>query len=316
MPCEFFAYRSDPEVGRYQSWAPESLADAQRFIANLQPVAFDTPGTWFQFGIRLQNPRLLIGDLGVHFPADAPDQAEIGFTLAPAHQGQGLATEAVGAVLDYLFVSVRNIIEFLLRSIRIIYRSIRLLSGLGCARRRTSGKVCGSRASWADDVVFADIGFGMEGIASKQRGTAPRGREQQAWGVHGEKSHLFARFAARWCRPARWPAPNAGRMKPPAGRVIFTELRSENPAEKTPKKNNPWTRYVYILIVGLIILGFHTILTSADLLLLVLHRRDCCYSQWFDCIIVRRRGIPAIPAKPIIPSCYPKREGIRNWSGG
>jgi RNA polymerase subunit RPABC4/transcription elongation factor Spt4 len=33
-------------------------------------------------------------------------------------------------------------------------------------------------------------------------------------------------------------------------------LRSENPVEEAPKKNTSWTRVVYILVVGLIILGF------------------------------------------------------------
>lgn len=151
---ELFAYRSDPEVCRYQSWAPELLADAQRFIANLQPVAFDTPGTWFQFGIRLRNPRLLIGDLGVHFPADAPDQAEIGFTLAPARQGRGLATEAVGAVLNHLFVSVRKHKIFASVDPNNL-SSIKLLQRIGMRQEAFFRKSLWFKGRWADDVVFA-----------------------------------------------------------------------------------------------------------------------------------------------------------------
>jgi RimJ/RimL family protein N-acetyltransferase len=44
-----------------------------------------------------------VGDLALHVDADEPRQAEVGFTLAPAHQGQGLATEALTGVLDWAF---------------------------------------------------------------------------------------------------------------------------------------------------------------------------------------------------------------------
>ena len=43
----------------------------------------------------------LIGDCAAHVRADDPRQAEIGFTLAAEHQGQGYATEAVRRLLEY-----------------------------------------------------------------------------------------------------------------------------------------------------------------------------------------------------------------------
>ena len=151
---ELFAFRSDPEVARYQAWAPESLADSRRFIENLQPVAFNTPGTWFQFGIRLRDPRLLIGDLGVHFPVDVPRQAEIGFTLAPAHQGRGLAMEAVSGLLDHLFASVH--LHRVTASVDPKnLRSIRLLRRIGMRREARFRESLWFKGGGADDVVFA-----------------------------------------------------------------------------------------------------------------------------------------------------------------
>ena len=49
-----FAYRSLPEVCRYQSWEPTSLQEAVSFIEDLGRTEFDTSGTWFQLGIRLR----------------------------------------------------------------------------------------------------------------------------------------------------------------------------------------------------------------------------------------------------------------------
>lgn len=58
------------------------------------------PG-WFQYGIEREH--VLIGDVGVNLHENRM-QAEIGFTLAPAYQGRGYATEAVRRVVGYLLV--------------------------------------------------------------------------------------------------------------------------------------------------------------------------------------------------------------------
>jgi GNAT superfamily N-acetyltransferase len=69
----------------------------------LQDVAtspFCTPGHWFQLAIAARDSDQLIGDIGVQLHGGAGLLAEIGFTLAPAAQGRGLATEAVGAMVQ------------------------------------------------------------------------------------------------------------------------------------------------------------------------------------------------------------------------
>jgi RimJ/RimL family protein N-acetyltransferase len=97
------AYRSLPEVARYQSWDSYTFADAEALIAKLLNVIPNTPGTWFQLGIEEQATGELIGDCGLHFRGDEPQQVELGITLAPSRQKCGYATEALRAVLEYLF---------------------------------------------------------------------------------------------------------------------------------------------------------------------------------------------------------------------
>jgi len=100
----FAAYRSDPEVARYQSWeAPFPLAKAEVMLEELAEIHPDTPGEWYQFAVALRGSGELIGDCAAHTLPDDPRQAEIGFTFAPAAQGRGYATEAVRRLLDYLF---------------------------------------------------------------------------------------------------------------------------------------------------------------------------------------------------------------------
>ena len=147
-----FAYRSLPEVCRYQSWEPTSLQEAVSFIEDLGRTEFDTSGTWFQLGIRLRGSDDLIGDLGVHFLDD--EQVEIGFTLAPAFQGQGLATEGVTGLLDHLFglsgkhrvtasVDPRNT------------ASLGLVRRIGMRQEAHFVQSVYFKDDWVDDVVFA-----------------------------------------------------------------------------------------------------------------------------------------------------------------
>ena len=103
-----YQYRSDPDVCRYQSFEPGSLADVEALIGDLQSVAFDTAGAWFQFGIRVRETGSLIGDIGARVTADDPRQVELGVTVAPIHQGRGFGTESVIGLLDCLLVDTRK----------------------------------------------------------------------------------------------------------------------------------------------------------------------------------------------------------------
>jgi RimJ/RimL family protein N-acetyltransferase len=148
-----FAYRSDPEVCRYQSFEPGSLADAEAFIAGIKFHEFDTAGTWFQFAIRLRESELVIGDIGAHFVADDPRQVEIGFTVSPKYQRRGFGTESVSGLLGYLlgdcgkhrvFASVdpRN------------KPSVNLLRRVGMREEAHFLKNVWFKGEWVDDMVF------------------------------------------------------------------------------------------------------------------------------------------------------------------
>jgi len=146
------AYRADPDVGRYQGFAPGSAADVEAFVAGLADT-FDTPGTWYQFGLRLRPTGELVGDLGVRFPADDPDQAELGLTLAPAHQGRGLATEAVTGALDHLFGPAGKHRVFASVDPRNA-PSVALLRRAGFRQEAHFRESMRFKGAWADDLVF------------------------------------------------------------------------------------------------------------------------------------------------------------------
>ncbi|TFW09789.1 N-acetyltransferase [Oxalobacteraceae bacterium OM1] len=96
----FVEYRKHPEVARYQSWTTYSYAQALMLFADLSSKAFGLHGEWYQIAVADRHSDALIGDVAVHF--SAPLTAEIGFTIAPQHQGRGYAREGVAGMLDYL----------------------------------------------------------------------------------------------------------------------------------------------------------------------------------------------------------------------
>ena len=104
----FAAYRSLPEVARYQSWeAPYSIDRAHDFITWLASHHPDEPGEYFQLAVATrEDPATVIGDCAFQPRAPEPLIVDVGYTFDPAHQGRGYATEAVGELVRYLFADL------------------------------------------------------------------------------------------------------------------------------------------------------------------------------------------------------------------
>ena len=100
----FLAYRSDPEVARYQGWIePYTREMAKEFIREMKDRQPGEPGKWFQWAIELRSSGQMIGDCAFYLLERDTRQAEIGVTLSRTHQGQGYAREAILRLLEYLF---------------------------------------------------------------------------------------------------------------------------------------------------------------------------------------------------------------------
>lgn len=149
-----FRYRADPSVARYQGWCPASIGEARTFIEGLAATTVDTPGSWSQRAIRLRDSGALIGDVGLHFVADAEATVELGISLSPDYQGQGRASEALHAVLRFIFerlgkhrvtgsVDPRNA------------ASARLLERVGMRKEAHFRESLRVGEAWADDVIYA-----------------------------------------------------------------------------------------------------------------------------------------------------------------
>jgi RimJ/RimL family protein N-acetyltransferase len=148
-----FRYRSNPDVSRYQSWEPASVEQLRSYIEELAGTHPDTPGAWYQVGIALRTTGELIGDCGIHTLPD-PRLAEIGITLAPEFHSRGYAAEALRAIVQHLFGSLRKHRISASVDPRNI-SSMRLMQRLGFRQEAHFVRSLWFKGEWVDDVVFA-----------------------------------------------------------------------------------------------------------------------------------------------------------------
>ena len=95
------AYRSDPNVARYQSWTvPYPTSAALELIESTRTRDLTDIG-WTQLGVATFETDALIGDIGCN-RVDA-GTLELGFTLSKDCQGQGIMREAIEALLTHAF---------------------------------------------------------------------------------------------------------------------------------------------------------------------------------------------------------------------
>ena len=151
---EIFSYRSDPEICKYQSWKPISIDDVDEFISTKIVSEPNIPGSWMQFAICLRATHQLIGDCGIHFLENEPEQVEVGITIKKLFQGRGYASEALTTVFNYIF--------FDLKKHRIVasidpenFASIRLMEKMNMCKEAHFRKSIWMNENWVDDVVYA-----------------------------------------------------------------------------------------------------------------------------------------------------------------
>ncbi|MFF2480060.1 GNAT family N-acetyltransferase [Paenibacillus sp. NPDC058071] len=148
----FFNYRSMPEVYKYQSWKPEDVSDAEKFISANMAVVPNTRDSWLQLAVCLKDGEL-VGDIGIHF-MDDDFQMEIGYSFSPENQGVGYASEAVRAVIDYLFGGLGK--HRITGSVDPDnHKSIKLLEKVGFRKEAHFIKSYRMNDQWYDDCVYA-----------------------------------------------------------------------------------------------------------------------------------------------------------------
>ncbi|MEV5508323.1 GNAT family N-acetyltransferase [Streptomyces orinoci] len=152
---DVWAYQRQPEVARYMRWDPR---DREQSRASVEQMAGENrlagEGDCLSLAVVTPEDGRVVGQVELVWLSRADRQGEIGCVFNPAHQGKGLATEAVRAVLGLGFGE--------LGLHRVIGRchahngsSARLLERLGMRREAHFIGTGLFKGGWRDDFVYA-----------------------------------------------------------------------------------------------------------------------------------------------------------------
>ncbi len=173
---EFVRYRNLPDVARYQEWTLPYTRDlAHALVDDMERIGHPTPSEWFQIAVEHHETGQLAGDLALWLD-DTGQSAMIGYTLAPEFQGSGYATEAVAAIVDWLFAGSSSLPSVHRISATLDPRngaSARVLEASGFSYEGTARSAAFVRGEWSDDARFALLRDDWE--AWKSRPTGPPG---------------------------------------------------------------------------------------------------------------------------------------------
>ena len=100
---EFHAYRSKPEVMKYQGSDVMDMEQARIFIEQQTDKIFGKAGEWVQYGIALKLTGKIVGDCAIKLDAYDTRIAEVGMTIADTEQQKGYAKETFKGILNFLF---------------------------------------------------------------------------------------------------------------------------------------------------------------------------------------------------------------------
>jgi RimJ/RimL family protein N-acetyltransferase len=102
-----YAYQNDPRYLEFYEWDHRSEQDVKAFVQMFLDRQKESPRTKFQLAITLPNSNKLIGNVGVRKRDVKTYTADMGYELDPREWGNGYATEAAMAILQFAFEQLR-----------------------------------------------------------------------------------------------------------------------------------------------------------------------------------------------------------------
>lgn len=101
----FDNWASDPEVTKYLTWPTHQSVDVSRWVLGQWCPEYEKPD-YYQWAIVSKALGEPIGSIAVVHQDDRTDMAHVGYALGQKWWRQGIMTEAMHAVMDFLFDEV------------------------------------------------------------------------------------------------------------------------------------------------------------------------------------------------------------------
>ena len=145
---DLFAFRSDPEVQRYNSAPMQDPAEASALIDELRAEYAAQQAVYW--AVTLRGDSRVLGLMGLAAWEKYHCRAEIGYDLRRDQWGRGIATDAVRAILTFGFTRL-DLHRVEAQTIADNHASVRLLQRLGFQLEGVRREY-----SWEEDGTFHD----------------------------------------------------------------------------------------------------------------------------------------------------------------
>lgn len=146
--ADVLVFRGDPYVQRYNGSVYADVAEAEASIKRAHATYQEQEGVGW--AVTFKNNNTVMGAFGIHDWSWGHRRAEIGYDLARSYWGQGIASEALKAILRFGFEQM-NLNHIYAGTIADNHESVRLLENAGFHRDGIRRKW-----SWEDDGTFHD----------------------------------------------------------------------------------------------------------------------------------------------------------------
>lgn len=146
--ADVLVFRGDPIVQKYDDPIIHTVGESRTFIEELHDEYRSRRG--INWAVTQPGRDVVVGIFSLHHWSRHHRRAEAGYGLAHAYWGQGIASEALRAVLRFGFRQL-DLNRIYAQTIADNHESVRLLERLGFLREGTF-----RRHSWEDDGTFHD----------------------------------------------------------------------------------------------------------------------------------------------------------------
>jgi ribosomal-protein-alanine N-acetyltransferase len=160
------AMLADPEVTRY---VPASTCSEEETREHIQTLINEqqVDPLWCKFAIVLRSESVFIGICFLERRVEEPRQANLGYLLSQHYWGQGYATEAAGAVLQYGFQELGlHRVYATCRSANVA--SSRVMEKLGMRREGHLRQHRWMKGSWQDSLLYAILDHEWRALSSER----------------------------------------------------------------------------------------------------------------------------------------------------
>lgn len=147
-------YESDPEVVRYALHGVRTPEESRDYIRRTRALARETPRDVYDLAMVLKDEGRLIGRCGFRITDREQREAMLWYILDRSRWGQGYATEAARAVLDWAF-STLPLHRFFADCDPRNPGSFRVMEKLGMRKEAHFRENVFVKGEWCDSVIYA-----------------------------------------------------------------------------------------------------------------------------------------------------------------